>query len=263
MKTASNTPQVGTHTIFPAKVHEIVSETTATDPIEVLATAWRSLHTKEGMVWHRPSNSPFHYVADGLKPNLHRLPEHVSLAEFGRGSNVEQGMSDVINKSPVAAFLSTDQKAILHSELSAMYYMATGMSNCRRCYINIRIEHQNAFIERYHQDLGTVLLSTLAGPGTHFVTHDNLPSHRGGTFVREDLRCPEEVYEVPARDVLFMHGIPADGRALHRGEPNGLWHSSPPKYWQGIKQWESRVLLVATTPESKIVPLPPRLASSW
>jgi len=230
---------------------------------QAFAAAWRELGRKEGVVWRRPPTSPFHYVADALRPVLGQLPPHISVHEFTNRCDVEEGIRSLVQNSPISAHLTPDQSAILQSELHGMYYMATGMSNCLRCYIDIRIEHKHAIIERYHQDLGTVLLTTLAGPGTHFITHDNMPSRRESSFFREDLRRPEEVYEVPERDVLFMHGIPASGRAPQRGEPNGLWHSSPPKRWHAETQWDSRILIVVTTPESKIVPLPTGLSAAW
>lgn len=247
---------------YPKRVHEVVTEIAHQNQSEAFFAAWRALQSKDGAVWHRPCNSVLHEIAAVLEPVLPQLPQHASFFGFNSLGQQEFGINEIIRGSPITPLLDLKQRAALYREMILMHAMVTTISNCDRCYVDLRIEHTKPLIEHFHRDGGTALLTTVIGPGTQFITHDNLPADTSQRFYRDDLPHPEDVHEVAPRDLLFMRGLPDPSRKLRRNEPSGLWHSSPPKTWRNQEQWRSRILIVATTPESRIVPLMPKF-STW
>lgn len=248
---------------YPNRAHEVVAEISDQDQSQAFLAAWRELQSKDGAIWHRPYNSPLHEIAAVLEPILPQLPQHASFYGFQSLEDQEDGISAIIQNSPMARFLDLKQRATLYRELSLLHEMATTISNCDVCYVSLRIEHTKPLIEHFHRDGGTALLTTLIGPGTHFITPDNLPADTDRRFYRDDLPRPDDVHEIAPRDLLFLRGLPDPTRRLRKSEPSGLWHSSPPKYWRDEEQWKSRILIVATTPESRIVPLIPKAPKWW
>ena len=248
---------------YPNRAHEVVAEISDQDQSQAFLAAWRELQSKDGAIWHRPYNSPLHEIAAVLEPILPQLPQHASFYGFQSLKDQEDGISAIIQNSPIARFLDLKQRATLYRELSLLQEMATTISNYDVCYVSLRIEHTKPLIEHFHRDGGTALLTTLIGPGTHFITPDNLPADTDRRFYRDDLPRPDDVHEIAPRDLLFLRGLPDPTRRLRKSEPSGLWHSSPPKYWRDEEQWKSRILIVATTPESRIVPLIPKAPKWW
>ena len=244
---------------FPADVHPLVSELFHSDRTSAEMQIWRDLKGKEGAVWHRQANPELH----ALSQHLTRISDQLKQRQDGYSfvsseSSIDEALELTVRQSQFVTegLLLPEQIGHLESEFRCMYEMMSRMTGEPSAVIDLRVERSRAFIENFHQDFGTALLMTLVGPGPQFIKPDNQPTEPKAAFFREEIPRPDEVFEVPTCSLLAMRGKPDSDHARELS-PSGLWHSSPPKVWDGKPQWDTRVLLIVTSPRSEILPPPP------
>ncbi|MEY4700737.1 MAG: hypothetical protein RL326_924 [Pseudomonadota bacterium] len=244
-------------TKYPAEVHPLVSELFHTERSSAETQIWRDLQHKEGAVWHRQADPQLLAISERLaqksnelrhwQDGYSRVREEVELA---------RALRHTVGESPLVArgIIPPDQAAHLEEQYRAMYKFLSLLTGDPTVVIDLRIEREGGFIENFHRDFGTALLMTVHGPGPHFIQPDNVPSEHEGVFFRDQLPRVNELFEVPTLSLLAMRGKPNDSDVA---SGRGLWHSSPSKVWNGAVQWDCRVLLIATSPTSTIIPPPP------
>lgn len=248
-------------TRYPTEVASFVSELAHTDQDAAEMQIWRDLQSKEGAVWHRQSDPMLRGISERLAERLGELhPQKDGYAVVSNEVALDQALQRIVRDSQLVRheIISSDQATYLEQQYRAMYKLLSLITGDSSVVIDLRIERESAYIENYHRDFGTTFLMTLQGPGTHFIRPDNQPSGHGGWFYRHALLRPDEVFEVPTCSFLAMRGTPTESE---RTSAQGLWHSSPCKVWNDTVQWDCRVLLIASSPISEILPPPPRLTS--
>lgn len=241
------TLSIGTTTLGP-EAAKIVAELSTADKAEAFFSAWQALLSRDGAVWHRGPHSAVAQLSATLEYAAPKLADQKSYAMVSDASAALDKARGVVNGSSIRDSISTEEKVLLIRELVDMYTMVSTMTGSSKIVLDLRVERERGFIEHYHVDYGTAVLLPLVGPGTHFVSRDNIPPDYDGKFFRNDLPDPKQVFEVPTGSMLFMRGK-SDTLSCDR---QGLWHASPPKTWNGRQQWSERVVLIATTPEAEI-----------
>jgi len=244
---------------FPADVHAVVSELFQSDRASAEIQIWRDLKNKEGAVWHRQSDPELHALSQHLTRLSGQLRHRQdSYAFVSNDAGADEALKQSVRESQLVTegLLTPEQTLHLEREFRCMYDLMTRLTGEPTAVIDLRIERTMGFIENFHQDLGTALLMSLVGPGPHFIKPDNQPADHRNAFFREEIPRPNEVFEVPTCSLLAMRGKPESDHA-REPSPSGLWHSSPPKVWDGTPQWDTRVLLIVTSPKSEILPAPP------
>lgn len=253
----SQPAQVGRQSpIYPASTIPVVTELFDQNHSTAEAQIWRELQTKDGAVWHRQTDRGLADLSERLRevaPQLQDWQDGYVLVS--RPEQLETALERTVDTSPLVTqgLLSADQIGYLKDQYISMYQLISSMTGRAEVILDLRIEKSHAYIENYHQDFGTALLMSLVGPGPHFIHPDNQPVEHNGAFFREDLRDPDQIFEVPTRSLLAMRGK-LDSEEGEHEPPQGLWHSSPPKDRNGVTQWDTRVLLIATSPHSEILP---------
>ncbi len=244
---------------FPTDVHPYVSELFQSDRTSAEMRIWRDLKDKEGAVWHRQSDPELRILSKDLMEISDKLKQGQGCHSFvSSASYVDEALQQTLTRSQLVTerLLSPKQIQYLESELRSMHEMLFRITGEPSAAIDLRIERSNAFIENFHRDYGTSLLMALVGPGPHFIKPDNQPAEHRNAFFRTEIPRLDEVFEVPTCSLLAMRGKPASDHARERS-PSGLWHSSPPKVWNDKEQWDTRVLLIVSSPQSEILPAPP------
>jgi len=258
----SQPAQVGRQSpMYPASTIPVVTELFDQNRSAAEANIWRALQTKDGAVWHRQTDRGLADLSERLGQVAPRLQHEQNVyVAVSRPEQLETALEQTFDTSPLVTqgLLSGDQIRCLKDQYRSMYQLISSMTGKPNVILDLRIEKSEAFIENYHQDFGTALLMSLVGPGPHFIHPDNQPAEHDGAFFREQLRDPHQIFEVPTRSLLAMRGKLDSEEAEHK-PPQGLWHSSPPKVWNGVVQWDTRVLLIATSPHSEILPPRPQL----
>jgi hypothetical protein len=248
-------------TWYPPEVASFVSELTHTDQDAAEMQIWRDLQSKEGAVWHRQSDPMLRGISERLAERLNELrPRQDGYVVVSNEAALDQALQRIVRDSQLVRheIISSDQASYLEQQYRAMYKLLSLITGDPTVVIDLRIERESAYIENYHRDFGTAFLMTLQGPGTHFVKPNNQPSDHDGAFFRHNLPRPDEVFEVPTCSLLAMRGKPTESEQT---TAQGLWHASPCKVWNDTVQWDCRVLLIASSPTSEILPAPPRLTS--
>ncbi len=247
--------------IYPPSVSSVVSELFQRDTAAAEQLIWRELQNKDGAVWHRQHDRELAGLARSLQEILPRLKHGKdNYAAISKVEDAEKALERAVDGSQLVThdLLSAQHVHLLKNQFREMYRLIHAMTGKPEAIIDLRIETSGAYIENFHQDFGTALLMSLVGPGPHFIHPNNQPQSHDGAFFREDLPHPEQVFEVPPCSMLAMRGrfSPDD---TCENPSQGLWHSSPCKQWNGAIQWDTRVLLIVTSPESAILPPRPSL----
>jgi hypothetical protein len=249
-------PKVQT-THYPPDVHPLVSELFHQERSGAEMQIWRDLQHKEGAVWHRQSDPQLLAISERLAEKSNELRQwqdgYAGVTEEGK---LAEALQRTVRESPLVTrrIISASQADYLEEQYRAMYKLISLITGDPLVAIDLRIERESAFIENFHRDYGTALLMTLKGPGPHFIKPDNVPSEHEEAFFRDELPRVDEIFQVPTLSMLAMRGKPSD---TELASEQGLWHSSPSKVWSGAVQWDCRVLLIATSPTSTIIPPPP------